>query len=103
MPSKRVVGFMKNMKRALNCPFYCSRTPNMSNTANYSIHPDDSHCASNVNDKKNTEPNDENRKPKVYTSTVGKAKGNNINDPKIVLQDIISQLENQNRLINGFS
>lgn len=77
----------------------------MSNTVNYSIRPDDSHCTLNISDIKDKRiavPNDENRKPKVYTSTVGKAKGNTINDPKIVLQDIISQLENQNRLLKHF-
>ncbi|XP_077300885.1 uncharacterized protein LOC143921444 [Arctopsyche grandis] len=100
MPSKRVIGFVKNMKRALNCPFYCRRAHNVSHSIHYPLQTKDVQCDSALNEK---QANFENRIPKVYTSTVGKANGNNINDPKHVLQDIIGQLENQNKALRSLS
>lgn len=37
-----------------------------------------------------------NEKPAIYTSTVGKASGNKAN-PALTLQDVINQLENENK------
>lgn len=38
-------------------------------------------------------------KPAIFTSTVGKASGHNTNNPAVILQDIIDQLETKNKLV----
>ncbi|XP_075980911.1 dystrophin-related protein 2-like [Anticarsia gemmatalis] len=42
-------------------------------------------------------------KPAIFTSTVGKASGHNANNPANILQDIISELEMQNKMIQEIS
>ncbi|CAH0590066.1 unnamed protein product [Chrysodeixis includens] len=42
-------------------------------------------------------------KPAIFTSTVGKASGNNANNPTTMLQDIITQLETQNKALQDLS
>ncbi|CAG9563774.1 unnamed protein product [Danaus chrysippus] len=41
--------------------------------------------------------------PSMFTSTVGKASGNKANNPVVTLQDIITQLENQNKALMELS
>ncbi|XP_059059649.1 dystrophin-related protein 2-like [Achroia grisella] len=42
-------------------------------------------------------------KPTIFTSTVGKASGNGANNPTCMLQDIITQLETQNKALEDLS
>ncbi|XP_026763351.1 dystrophin-like [Galleria mellonella] len=42
-------------------------------------------------------------RPVIFTSTVGKASGNAVNNPAVMLQDIITQLESQNKALEDLS
>ncbi|KAL4703095.1 hypothetical protein ACJJTC_018132 [Scirpophaga incertulas] len=86
------LGFIKGMKRF----FFCTRTKKKKR--------------SNKISKKNLDRVDKpinvkqaENKPSMVTSTVGKASGNNVNGTTTLLQDIIVQLEMQNKAIKDLS
>lgn len=55
------------------------------------------------NDSSGTLKKKKDEKPAIFTSTVGKASGNSVNNPTIMLQDIINQLESQNIALKELS
>ncbi|XP_041984755.1 dystrophin-like [Aricia agestis] len=79
------LSFMKNVKRF----FFCTKTKKKKT------------CRKNKSNDKQTDK--KTNKPAMFTSTVGKASGNNANNPASTLQDIITQLENQNKALKELS
>ncbi|GBP27259.1 hypothetical protein EVAR_77273_1 [Eumeta japonica] len=85
-------GFMKSVRRI----FFCTKTRKKGlkkPTKKKLIDP------INVVEK----PNIEAEKPIIFTSTVGKASGNKNSNPAVLLEDIITQLEKQNRAFQDLS
>lgn len=108
MPSQYIVNIVRRMKRVLTCPSNCGQTHNLSADIKYPLEENilkDQTDSRDENKQENqvTTSNKETKKHKVYTSTVGKAGGNNLTDPRTILEDIIIKLENQNRALKSIS
>ncbi|KAL0869611.1 hypothetical protein ABMA27_005865 [Loxostege sticticalis] len=85
------LGFIKGMKRF----FFCTRTKKKKMAKKNSKRSVDKVENHGTIRRKN--------KPAMFTSTVGKASGNSANNPASLLQDIINQLEMQNRALKDLS
>lgn len=83
--STECLSFIKGMKRF----FFCTKTKKKRHVRGSKKSTDKSEGGS-VRRRKDG-------KPAIFTSTVGKASGNNANNPATMLQDIITQLETQNK------
>lgn len=90
--SSECLSFIKGMKKF----FFCTKTKKKRPKKSSKKVSEKSEGHGTVRRKKDG-------KPAIFTSTVGKASGNNANNPASVLQDIITQLENQNKALQDVS
>ncbi|CAG5030032.1 unnamed protein product [Parnassius apollo] len=88
------LGFIKGMKRFFFCTKTKKRKTSKKNSKKKSI--------DKVGNSGSIRRNKEERQT-IFTSTVGKASGNNANNPATTLQDIIMQLETQNKALKELS
>lgn len=81
------LGFIKGMRRF----FFCTKTKKKKTSKK-----DPKKCSDKFEKAGSVRRRKEER-PTIFTSTVGKASGNNAHNPANTLQDIITQLETQNK------
>ncbi|XP_048483681.1 dystrophin-1 [Plutella xylostella] len=85
------LSFMKGMRRF----FFCTKTKKKK-----TIKSSSKKSTSTEKGTENTacDKKKKDGRPAIFTSTVGKASGNNKNNPTVMLQDIIAQLESQHKV-----
>ncbi|CAH2042641.1 unnamed protein product, partial [Iphiclides podalirius] len=87
------LGFIKGMRRF----FFCTKTRKRKTSKK-----DSNKCLDKFDHPASVRRRKEQR-PTIFTSTVGKASGNNAQNPATTLQDIIMQLETQNKALKELS
>ncbi|XP_068620266.1 dystrotelin-like isoform X2 [Battus philenor] len=91
MKQPECLSFIKGMKRF----FFCTRTKKRKTSKRTSGKADNGNKTGSLRRRKD--------KPKIFTSTVGKASGNSSAHPATTLQDIITHLETQNKALKELS